>query len=56
MPTSMIRNVSKLLGLEKESLLALALHQYQYNGVDPEGIMSIYTSRDAAMKDICNYH
>ncbi|BDR92930.1 PaREP1 family protein [Vulcanisaeta souniana] len=54
MPTSMIRDVGKLLGLEKESLLALALHQYQYNGVDPEGIMNIYTSRDAAVKDICN--
>ncbi|WP_243676323.1 PaREP1 family protein [Vulcanisaeta distributa] len=54
MPTSIIREVGKLLGLERESLIALALHQYQYNGTDPEGVMSIYPSRDTATKDICN--
>lgn len=54
MPISMIRDMGKLLGLERESLIALALHQYQYNGADPEGVMSIYPSRDAAAKDICS--
>ncbi|GAB6944858.1 PaREP1 family protein [Vulcanisaeta sp. JCM 14467] len=53
MPTSMIREVGKLLGLEREAAIALALHQYQYNGADPEGVMSIYTSRAEAVKDIC---
>ncbi len=53
MPTSMILRVGKLLGLERESMIALSLHQYQYNGVDPEGIMSIYPTKKGAAKAIC---
>ncbi|WP_291765572.1 PaREP1 family protein [Caldivirga sp. UBA161] len=54
MPTSAIRSIAKLLGLEGEAIIALALHQYQYNGVDPEGVMSVYASKDEAIKDICS--
>ncbi|MGC9153710.1 MAG: PaREP1 family protein [Vulcanisaeta sp.] len=54
MPTSALREVGKLLGLEREASIALALHQYQYNGADPEGIMSIYASRNEAVIDICH--
>ena len=53
MPTSVIRSVAKILGLEEEAIIALALHQYQYNGVDPEGVMSIYSSKDDAIRDMC---
>jgi len=31
MPTRAIRDVATLLGLEREGITALALHQYQYN-------------------------
>ena len=54
MPTSAMMDVARLLGLENEAIIALALHQYQYNGIDPEGVMSIYASRDDAVKDICS--
>ncbi len=54
MPTSAVRNIAKVLGLEGEAIIALALHQYQYNGSDPEGVMSIYSSRDDAIRDMCS--
>lgn len=37
MPTRVVAKISAILGLEKEGRVALALHQYQYNGPDPEG-------------------
>ena len=53
MPTRAIPEVSAALGMEKEGYVALALHQYQHNGPDPEGVMSIYPSREAAARDFC---
>ncbi|MGC8584368.1 MAG: PaREP1 family protein [Thermoproteus sp.] len=53
MPTRAIREVSAALGMEREGYVALALHQYQHSGPDPEGIMSIYPSREAAARDLC---
>ncbi|MEL9990205.1 MAG: hypothetical protein QXP98_02380 [Thermoproteus sp.] len=53
MPTRAVREVAAALGLEKEGYVALALHQYQYNGPDPEGVTSLYPNREAALRDFC---
>ncbi|MEM0278015.1 PaREP1 family protein [Pyrobaculum sp.] len=53
MPTRAVAKISSTLGLEKEGRIALALHQYQYNGPDPEGVMSLYPDRESAKNDIC---
>ena len=57
MPTSRMRTVAEALverlGWEVLYLttLALDLHEYQYNGVDPEGVASRYQSDEDAERD-----
>lgn len=53
MPTRIVTKISAILGLEKEGRVALALHQYRYNGPDPEGVMSMYPDRESARADFC---
>ncbi|MEZ0319115.1 MAG: PaREP1 family protein [Pyrobaculum sp.] len=53
MPTRVLKEVASALGLKKEGYVALALHQFQYNGPDPEGVMSIYPDKKAALRDFC---
>mgnify|MGYP001772725774 CR=1 FL=1 len=51
MPTRVMAKISAILGLEKEG--RVALHQYRYNGPDPEGVMSMYPDRESAGADFC---
>ncbi|AAL63169.1 PaREP1 family protein [Pyrobaculum aerophilum] len=54
MPTSALKKVAQIIGGEVDlyTNLALLLHEYQYNGPDPEGILSIYPDDDSAAKDV----
>ncbi|RFA98514.1 PaREP1 family protein [Pyrobaculum aerophilum] len=53
MPTSALKKVAQIIGGEVDlyTNLALLLHEYQYNGPDPEGILS-YPDDDSAAKDV----
>lgn len=58
MPTSRLREVAVWLrdaaGFDAVPLtdLALNLHEFQYNGVDKEAVLSRYTTLDAAVSDL----
>ena len=58
MPTTRLREVASILeevyGKEMVHLtdLALNLHEFQYNGLDPEGVVSRYTNLNDVEKDI----
>jgi hypothetical protein len=58
MPTTRLRKVASTLeevyGKEIVHLtdLALNLHEFQYNGLDPEGVVSRYTNLNDVEKDI----
>ncbi len=58
MPTTRLREVASMLeevyGKELIHLtdMALNLHEFQYNGLDPEGIVSRYTNLNDVEKDV----
>jgi len=58
MPTTRLREVASMLeevyGKELIHLtdIALNLHEFQYNGLDPEGIVSRYTNLNDVEKDV----
>ena len=58
MPTTRMKKVAALLrskyGDEVVLLteLALDLHEFQYNGLDPEGVLSRYSDLDMVKQDI----
>jgi len=58
MPTTRLREAASILeevyGKEIVHLtdLALNLHEFQYNGLDPEGVVSSYTNLNDVEKDI----
>jgi len=53
-PTSQMKKLAQLLGVEESALtsIALDLHSYQYNGPDPEGIYSPYPDEETAKRDV----
>jgi len=54
MPTTALKKVAQIVGgdVDLYTNIALLLHEYQYNGPDPEGILSVYPDDDAAVKDV----
>jgi hypothetical protein len=58
MPTTRMREVASALGevygreLIHLTDIALNLHEFQYNGLDPEGVVSRYTNLEDVEKDI----
>ncbi|MBP1448966.1 MAG: hypothetical protein JZD41_02965 [Thermoproteus sp.] len=54
MPTSLLKPVSQIVGGEISlyTNIALWLHEYQYNGPDPQGVLSPYPSDEYAKMDI----
>jgi hypothetical protein len=58
MPTTKMREVASALeevyGRELIHLtdVALNLHEFQYNGLDPEGVVSRYTNLEDVEKDV----
>jgi len=58
MPTTKMREVASALGevygreLIHLTDIALNLHEFQYNGLDPEGVVSRYTNLEDVEKDI----
>ncbi len=56
-PTTRMREIARIIetrhpGTYTNTLLALELHRYQYNGPDPEEVLSIYRSDEDALVDI----
>ena len=56
-PTTRMRDIARTLetrhpGTYANTLLALELHRYQYNGADPEGVLSVYRSDEDASIDV----
>ncbi|BDR92322.1 PaREP1 family protein [Vulcanisaeta souniana] len=54
MPTSYLKDVAMIIGGKVDLLTdkALWIHQYQYNGPDPERVLSPYGDDDSARRDI----
>lgn len=54
MPTTYLKEVAMAIGGRVDALTdkALWIHQYQYNGPDPEGVLSPYRSDETAKRDI----
>ncbi len=54
MPTSRLKIVAQLVGgdVDLYTNLALLLHEYQYNGPDTEGVLSVYQSDESAARDV----
>lgn len=54
MPTSYLKDVAMIIGGKVDLLTdkALWIHQYQYNGPDPERVISPYKDDESARKDI----
>lgn len=54
MPTTALKPVAQIIGGEIDLYTdkALWIHEYQYNGPDPQGILSLYLNDDSAIKDI----
>ncbi|MGC8972923.1 MAG: PaREP1 family protein [Thermoproteus sp.] len=54
MPTSRLKIVAQLVGgdVDLYTNLALLLHEYQYNGPDAEGVLSVYQSDESAARDV----
>ncbi|ADY02203.1 PaREP1 domain containing protein [Vulcanisaeta moutnovskia 768-28] len=56
-PTTRMREIARIIetrypGTYSNTLLALELHRYRYNGPDPEGVLSIYRSDKDALIDL----
>ncbi len=54
MPTSYLKDVAMVIGGKVDLLTdkALWVHQYQYNGPDPERVLSPYKDDGSARRDI----
>ncbi|MEL9990075.1 MAG: PaREP1 family protein [Thermoproteus sp.] len=54
MPTTQLKRVAQIVGGEVDAYTdkALHVHEYQYNGPDPQGVLSIYPDDESAAKDI----
>jgi hypothetical protein len=54
MPTSKLKAIASIIGgdIDVYTNIALDLHDYQYNGPDPEGVFSPYPSDDVAAHDV----
>lgn len=54
MPSHLIKTVAQMIGGDIDTYTdkALLLHQYQYNGPDPQAIVSLYVDNESAKRDI----
>jgi len=54
MPASKLKAMASIIGgdIDVYTNIALDLHDYQYNGPDPEGVFSPYPSDDVAAHDV----
>lgn len=54
MPTSALKVVAQMIGGEVDLFTdkALWVHEYRYNGLDPQGILSPYPDYGAAARDV----
>jgi hypothetical protein len=57
-PTTKMKELARLLrdvgheGITFATALALDLHEYQYHGLDPDAVLSKYTTRKSAAADV----
>ncbi|MGC8583165.1 MAG: PaREP1 family protein [Thermoproteus sp.] len=51
-PTTLMKELSQLLGREAVLATSLALQIHQYNGPDREGVLSPYRNEESAKRDI----
>ncbi|WP_342606872.1 hypothetical protein [Pyrobaculum neutrophilum] len=52
MPTTYLKEVAMAIGGRVDALTDKALWIHQYNGPDPEGVLSPYRGDEAARRDI----
>ena len=54
MPTTALKQVVQVVGGEIDYITdkALWIHEFQYNGPDPQGVLSPYPDYETAIKDV----